>query len=177
MPYITHDEFLKRVETLNSNYWNEGKGYRWDYISYVIDQAQQLGAVRTIEAGASGIPLNSDSYLFDLPEHDLNIIPYLAFNAPKLTPMMPEPCAPIPDKYYDCFIALQVWEHLDNQAAAFREVMRISKAAILSFPYMWNHGDKRHRGIDDAKIKAWTCGVEPQSVKIIHHRAIYVWKF
>lgn len=176
MPYITHDEFLKRVETLNSNYWNEGKGYRWDYISYVIDQAQKLGAVRTIEAGASGIPLNSDSYLFDLPEHDLNIIPYLAFNAPKLTPTMPESCAPIPDKYYDCFIALQVWEHLDNQAAAFREVMRISKAAILSFPYMWNHGDKRHRGIDDAKIKAWTCGVEPQSVKIIHNRKICLWK-
>lgn len=169
MPYITHDEFLKRVETMNSNYWNEGKGYRWDYISYVIDQAQQLGAVRTIEAGASGIPLNSDSYLFDLPEHDLNIIPYHI--------KIDDGGAPIHDKYYDCFIALQVWEHLDNQAAAFREVMRISKAAILSFPYMWNHGDKRHRGIDDAKIKAWTCGVEPQSVKIIHHRAIYVWKF
>lgn len=173
MPYLTHDEFLKRVETLNSNYWNEGKGYRWDYMAYVIDQAQQLGAVRTIEAGASGIPLNSDSYLFDLPEHDLNMTPYKLYIENEYDNGTHE----APDKFFDLFIALQVWEHIDNQAAAFREVMRISKAAILSFPYMWNHGDKRHRGIDDAKIKAWTCGIEPQSVKIIHHRAIYVWKF
>jgi hypothetical protein len=45
---------------------------------------------------------------------------------------------PIADKQYDLLIALQVWEHLDNkQSRAFREVMRISKAAILSFSYMW----------------------------------------
>ncbi len=44
---------------------------------------------------------------------------------------------PIDDKAYDLFIALQVWEHLERkQKEAFEEVMRTSKAAILSFPYM-----------------------------------------
>lgn len=47
---------------------------------------------------------------------------------------------PIANKQYDLFIALQVWERLDNkQSRAFREVMRVSRAAILSFPYLWDY--------------------------------------
>lgn len=150
-----------------SNYWKEGYKYRWEYMSYAIFQANQLKAEKIIEAGTSGVPLFLDSYLFELPEHDLNVVPY-KFGYEKIE---------IPYKFFDCFIALQVWEHLDNQSEAFREVMRISKSAILSFPYKWNHGDKRHRGINAEKIKQWTCGVEPVSIKIINQRAIYIWRF
>jgi len=164
--YLTHKQYLARIANMNSKYWNEGKSYRWIYMQYVIQQLQIMGAVKTIEAGCSGIPLNSNSYLFDLPLHDLNVFPYYFYNE-----------GAIPDKYYDCFIALQVWEHLDRQAEAFKEVMRISKNAILSFPYKWNFGDKRHRGITGEKIDKWTCGVKPVSIKIINHRAIYVWEF
>lgn len=167
--YLTHTAYLNRIANMNSKYWNEGKKYRWQYMSYVIDALQIMGAKKTIEAGASGMPLNSDSYMFDYPQHDLNKIPYaMKTDSGGII---------IPDKHFDAFLALQVFEHLDRQAEAFKEVMRISKAAILSFPYKWTWGDKRHRGIDGKKIEKWTCGVEPVSIKIINHRAIYIWKF
>lgn len=166
MTWLTHKTFIDRVEKSNSNYWKEGKVYRWEYMSYVIEQARTLGGNKIIEAGASGMPLNDESFLFDLPFYDLN-------------KPFPDILTPV-DAYhnrYDIFIALQVWEHLDNQASAFQEVMRISKSAILSFPYKWKHGDSRHRNIDDEKISAWTCGVEPISIKHIKNRVVYVWRF
>lgn len=182
--YLTHQAYLNRIANMNSKYWNEGKKYRWQYMSYVIDALQIMGAKKTIEAGASGMPLNSDSFLMDYPEYDLNKIPYKIIISEKIKiqsgemEKITEVYSPYAkDKYFDCFIALQVWEHLDRQEDAFREVMRISKAAILSFPYKWTWGDKRHRGIDGKKIEKWTCGVVPEKIKIINHRAIYVFKF
>ena len=76
---------------------------------------------------------------------------------------------PIADKAYDMFIALQVWEHLDGkQTRAFREVMRVSKKAVLSFPYHWEGGiadkpsHRAHRDIDMELIRDWTLGIEPK---------------
>lgn len=58
------------------------------------------------------------------------------------------PC-PIEDKAYDLLIALQVWEHLEGkQQDVFKEVMRVSKMAILSFPYKWKTSCPIHSGID-----------------------------
>jgi hypothetical protein len=166
--YLTRDEFLKRVEQSGSKYWQEGKNYRWQYMSYVIDILREMfpNGGRFCEAGASGILLYEDSCNFEYPQHDLNKIPYRILGGHV-----------IPDNFFDCFVALQVWEHLDNQAVAFREVMRIAKSAILSFPYKWTWGDKRHKGIDGKKIEKWTCGVVPEKIKIINHRAIYTFKF
>lgn len=172
--YLTHVEFLKRVEASNSKYWQEGKSYRWTYMDFVIQQLKQIcpDDSKLIEAGTSGMPLSDCSTLYEYPECDLNLIPYM--------------CKPYLDQdvtmkigsgYFDCFCALQVWEHLDNQAAAFNEVMRISKSAILSFPFKWKWGDARHRGIDGKKIEQWTCGVVPSEIRIINHRAIYRWEF
>lgn len=169
--YLTHKSFLSRVANSGSKYWSEGKNYRWQYMSYVIDCLKIMGAWDICEAGTSGIPLNNLSHQIESDEknivnpvgiiHDLNIFPYPVKHISK----------------FDAFVALQVWEHLDNQAQAFREVMRISRAAILSFPYRWTGGDKRHKGIDEKKINGWTCGIKPISIKIINHRAIYVWRF
>lgn len=160
MSFLNRETFLKKVKELNSNYWNEGKDYRWEYMSYVIEEAEKLNPKKIIEAGASDMPLNDESFLFNYPKYNLDKVPY-----------------DFKDKEFDLFIALQVWEHLNNQAEAFREVMRISKNAILSFPFQWKHGDKRHRGIDKARIKQWTCGVEPVKVKLIKDRIVYVWRF
>jgi len=170
MAYLTRETFLQRVEQSGSKYWQEGKNYRWQYMSYVIDQLKIIcpDDSKLIEAGTSGMPLSDRSFLYEYPEYDLNVIPF-KINGEK-----------IPDKYYTAFCALQVWEHLDNQERAFKEVMRISKSAILSFPYKWPKGkghDKRHIGIDGKKISQWTCGVKPESIKIINRRAIYTWRF
>jgi hypothetical protein len=160
MDYLTHEQFLERVEKSQSRYWREGASYRWKYMERAIFHMQRLGAEKIIEAGASGMPLCHGSFLFDFPKYDLNITPY-GFE----------------DKSFDVFVALQVWEHLDNQPQAFAEVMRISRAAVLSIPYMWTHGDARHRGIDDKKIAEWTLGEKPEIIETIGSRKLYVWQF
>jgi len=167
MSYLTRDEFLKRVEASGSKYWQKGKNYRWQYMSYVIDILKEIcpDDSKLIEAGTSGMPLSDKSFLYEYPEYNLDVTPFKKDGER------------IKTHEFDCFVALQVWEHLDNQAAAFNEVMRISKSAILSFPYKWTWGDARHKGIDGKKIEQWTCGIVPESIKIINHREVYVWKF
>lgn len=170
--YLTHKSFLKKVEQSRNRYWNEGKNYRWEYMSFVIDNLRKLcpDDSKLIEAGTSGMSLSDKSYLYEYPESDLNKIPFRLKTVKE----------PFDDKIFDCFVALQVWEHLDNQSAAFCEVKRISKAAILSFPYKWPAGrghDARHVGIDDKKIKEWTCGIEPDKTKVINNRMVAIWIF
>jgi hypothetical protein len=177
LTYLTHKSFLEKVDASNSKYWQEGKNYRWQYMGYCIEQLKTIcpDDSKLIEAGTSGMPLSDRSYLFEFPKHNLDIFPYMTCGSES-----GDLCGTIPDKYFDCFVALQVWEHLDNQERAFKEVMRISKSAILSFPYMWPKGkghDARHIGIDDRKIKQWTCGVKPEKTKLINNRMVYVWKF
>jgi len=167
--YLTEKTFYKKVKSLNSKYWNEGAIYRWKYMREVIKIMRSVGAVNTLEMGCSQIPLNSTSYLIDINKlhlvtkrgklYDLNKTPY-----------------PFPDKTFDCAVALQVWEHLDSQFKAFNELCRISKNVILSFPYNWNHGDARHRGIDDDKIALWTGGLWPETTIQIKDRKIYFWR-
>lgn len=178
MSYLTSATFTAAVARLNSKYWNEGGKYRWLYMSYVIDQLKRLKVrqSRLCEAGASGMPLSSESYRMDQPRFDLNVTPFW----PSDWPVTARDSKMWPDNWFDAFVALQVWEHLDKQAEAFREVMRISKYAILSFPYKWPRGkghDKLHVGIDDRVIARWTCGVKPVEKKLIHHRMVITWKF
>lgn len=180
MSYLTRDEFLKRVEASNSKYWQEGKNYRWQYMSSVIDILKEIcpDDSRLIEAGTSGMPLSDRSFLYEYPEYNLDVTPFkINLNKEPIFPGTSCPPIRIRNYEFDAFVALQVWEHLDNQSAAFSEVMRISKSAVLSFPYKWTWGDPRHKGIDGKKIEKWTCGVKPESIKIINHRAIYVFKF
>lgn len=170
--YLTQRKFIMRVKALNMPYWTEGlkKMYRWEYMKYCIDLMKDIGAVNTLEMGTNFIPLNSSSYLFELEKK------YLVNKRGKVQDLNHTPYK-IPNKHFDCATALQVWEHLDNQQSAFLELVRISKNVILSFPYMWNHGDKRHRGIDDEKIFEWTCGIEPDHIHKIKSRIIYLWRF
>ena len=177
MAYLTRETFLQRVEQSGSKYWQEGKNYRWQYMEYVISILKEIcpDDSRLIEAGTSGMPLSDVSTLYEYPERDLNIVPYMTCIEDE-----PETAVRIPNYCYDAFVALQVWEHLDNQSAAFQEVMRIAKSAVLSFPYKWPAGkghDARHVGIDGKKIEKWTCGVVPEQIRIINHRAIYHWRF
>jgi hypothetical protein len=72
------------------------------------------------------------------------------------------------------------------QANVFKEVMRVSKNAILSFPYMWGEHTgcpthNCHYQIDREIIKKWTCGVEPIEIADAQHksgiRTVYRWEF
>ena len=158
--FLTHESFLRRVKELNSDYWNEGKYYRWDYMLVAIKMMEDIGAADICEAGASGMPLNDDSFLMDYPKFDLDKTPY-----------------PLKDKSFDCFTALQTWEHLYYPVAAFDEVKRISKNCILSVPYKWKHGDAQHQGIDINKILEWTSGLSPDKSVIVKDRIVCLWRF
>ena len=64
-----------------------------------------------------------------------------------------------------------------RQQEAFAEVMRISKNALLSFPYKWNQPGNVHHGIDENKINVWTLGVEPKKVEKSGTRILYLFNF
>ena len=89
---------------------------------------------------------------------------------------------PIKDKYYDLTIATQVWEHLDDPCTAFAELKRVSKFAILTFPYLWNGSDKIHRNITKEKIDNWTLNTSFLCEKIFNaqeerKRIMRIYKF
>jgi len=100
MAYLNYKKLKQKVRALNLPYWNEGYRYRWEYMSAVIEIMKKCGN-NTLECGAYFMPLNDTSYQIELEKRflvtgrgiirDLNEIPY-----------------PIPDKNFDCAVALQV---------------------------------------------------------------------
>lgn len=164
---------------------------RWEYFKEVLKVIQNEKVKNVIELGPGLLPIVRNSDVIMNPEEDAfgspNEIRGKVFNFDATTKPWP-----IDDKQYDLFIALQVWEHLDNkQSRAFREVMRISKMAILSFPYHWEGGEEKpshraHRSIDREIIEDWTLNIKPEKIIEISRtgpefskgpRIIYFWKF
>lgn len=165
---------------------------RWAYFSKVTEIISEQNDInKVLELGPSFMPVVKDCDIMVKPgtdnwgrpiteapkeyNHDATVMPW-----------------PIIDKEYDMFVALQVWEHLaGKQKEAFSEVMRISKMAVLSFPYMWdcpinNANYPEHHMIDEKIIADWTLNIEPVKVIKIPRtgervskgpRIIYFWKF
>jgi len=126
---------------------------RWKYFKKVIGIINRESFKCVLELGPYKQPIVHGSDIMDIRadftnltyEHDATNIPW-----------------PIEDKKYDLFIALQVWEHLENKKQdAFNEVMRISKMAILSFPLNWNCPGDCHHGITKKDIAEWTLNTVP----------------
>ena len=161
----------------NLDYW-KSFDIRWKYMSFVIDTIKELGIIENIlEIGTNGLPLVKTSAQLELFEknftnekriiHDLNTFPF-----------------PFKDKQFQLSVALQVWEHLEDQIKSFQELKRISKNIILSFPYKWtNKQDKKHYNIDENIISNWTLN-QPYSFRHIvtsekgccGSRIIYLWE-
>ena len=164
--FLTSTAFLAKVKELNSDYWNEGKSYRWEYMSAAISILEEIGAKQILEAGTSGIPLCNESSVIEYPKFDLDKTPYKTDGGIE-----------IPDKIFDAFCALQTWEHLKEPVKAFTEVKRISKNCILSVPYNWKHGDAQHQNIDMNRILEWTSGLAPDKTVIVRDRIVCLWRF
>lgn len=164
---------------------------RWDYYGPVIDMVKGIAPTSVLEIGPGKQTLVKQCDVMVKPEDDYwgkperNIGMLYAHDAT-------EKPWPIADKKYDLVIALQVWEHLDNkQSRAFREAMRISRMAILSFPFMWNcpkdnANYPQHHLIDKELIGDWTLNIAPKQVIEIPRsgegvskgpRLIYFWRF
>lgn len=171
-----------------------GKYYqgRWAYFSEVVEIIKgQKDINRVLELGPSFMPVVKDCNIMLKPEIDNWGRPITKASSEYLHDATEIPW-PVNDKEYDLFIALQVWEHLaDKKKEAFKEVMRISRSAILSFPYMWdcpvdNANYPEHHMIDEGIIAEWTLDVKPvKAVRIPRTgeqvskgpRIIYFWRF
>lgn len=142
---------------------------RWNYLRKVIRLVEDESPKKVLELGPRSLTIVKGSDTMDFHSHgqkltymhDAKIIPW-----------------PVQDKEYDMFIALQVWEHLDGrQEEAFREVMRTSRTAILSFPYKRHFPGDCHHGIDEKKIEEWTMGVIPEKVTRVGPVIVYFFRF
>jgi len=90
---------------------------------------------------------------------------------------------PFPDKAYDLFVALQVFEHLGTrQPEAFLEVRRVARNAILSLPIDWVMADPRncHHLVTHERVLGWFAPVVPTKVVVGNaghrKRLIYVFE-
>jgi len=179
--YLCRTALINKVEKLNDNYWLKTWEGRWKYMYPVINELKVINPRTILEIGAYKINLTDISDNMDLEVEYLDI---RNFSNKKYIQDATNLPWNIPDKYYDAVVALQVFEHFENnkQSEVFNEIKRVSKNAILSFPYMWNKPtDPMHHMINDNKIKEWTNNTKPEKTIIINHtsrkRIIYVFKF
>lgn len=174
--YLTYDSFINKVEFLLDKYWYDSKEDRWEYMQEAIEQLKIINPKTIIEIGVNRISLTNFSDIIDFKlscvDETSNGKMYI-FDASKV------PYSTIKDKQYDCFVALQVLEHLPpNQHLVFKEIKRISKSAIISLPYMWNcPEDPTHHQIDIAKIMEWTNYENPVFIQLKKNRILLVYKF
>lgn len=142
---------------------------RWGYYRLALGFAGCPESV--VELGPHRLPLFPAGDTMDVNpalaptyRHDARVLPW-----------------PVEDGRYDLFVALQVWEHLGaSQAIAFREVMRVAKRAILSFPFTWDcPDDPVHHAIGREKIREWTCGIPWRALVFSPDglRAVCYWEF
>ena len=90
---------------------------------------------------------------------------------------------PFPDKAYDLFVGLQVFEHLGTrQPDAFREVRRVARNAILSLPIDWVMANPRncHHQLTNERVLSWFAPIVPTRVEVgnggHHKRLLYVFE-
>jgi hypothetical protein len=187
MNMMTEADFHALLQTQRGEYYRG----RWAYFSEVIRIVSALPAQRALEIGPGLLPVVKDADVILSPQEDAFGTPD-TFAGTKIVHDVTVSPWPIKDKEYDLVVALQVFEHLDNkQSRAFREVMRISRWGILSFPYMWTGGEEKpshraHRDIDRQLIRDWTLNVQPKEIVEIPRtgpefskgpRLIYFWEF
>lgn len=169
MQIMTSEDFeaVKNASPLAERYF---KG-RWVYMNRVAEIVRRENPQTILEIGATDRPIALGCDNMDLADnkpfpltyiHDATEVPW-----------------PIADNQYDMVIAMQVFEHLvGKQQQAFKEVMRVSKSAILTFPDRWHCPGDCHHNITPQIVQDWTLGVLPQEViETSVRRVVYYWKF
>lgn len=156
------------------SYW---KG-RWDYMWLVIDMAKRENPRSILEIGPWSRPL------FRGPGCCTMGMDQAAKMLPKELTYWHDATKPWPvsDKRFDLCVATQVWEHLKGgQQAAWAQVRRCCRAAILSLPYRWNcPSDPIHHMVTDGQIAEWTQHCEPVDALVLPgppQRWIGLWRF
>jgi hypothetical protein len=132
--YLTKDEFYAKAKELEGGHWlPQTLDTRWDYHKRVVELLRSFNikdAQRVLEMGTMGMTCIKGSHTIDYAErwnfpgktpnyiHDARVFPW-----------------PMPDKKYDVFIALRVFQHLAPvQRECVLEAMRVAKKVIIVVP-------------------------------------------
>jgi hypothetical protein len=141
---------------------------RWDYTSVACDVAGELigrhGLSSALELGPHIRSIVVGADVMDLrAQPDLEAEGRLLVHNATVLPW------PAADESYGLFVALQVFEHLgDRQSAAFGEVCRIARHAIISLPIDWEMDDPTniHHQISNERALSWFAPVVPSRVEV-----------
>jgi hypothetical protein len=162
---ITYQEYQNYIDQYYKN-------TRWNYYQTAIQLIHQLNPqepTQVLELGSRKFSLVKNCHTMEISNEYHPTFLYDATQTPW----------PIQNKQYQVFIALQVFEHLNNsQPQVFQEISRISNFAILSFPYLWNcPKDPTHHNISQEKISHWTNQHKPQESTLVHNRLVQLFRF
>ena len=145
-----------------SPYYRGRQGYLGAAAWIASDLIERFGVSTALELGPNVRPLMSGADVMDRVERSrLEACGQVMLHDATTTPW------PIPGERYDLFVALQVFEHLgSSQRAAFAEVRRVARHAIISLPIEWEMDDPRnpHHGITHERVLSWFAPTEPTSV-------------
>jgi hypothetical protein len=139
---------------------------RWTYTAVALAQAADLirrrGLQTALELGAPVRPVIIGAAVMDItarPELDPSVA--ITVHDAKRVPW------PYPDRAFDLFVGLQVFEHLgDRQPEAFREVRRVARHAVISLPIDWVMADptNKHHQIPHERVLSWFAPIVPTRV-------------
>lgn len=183
LEFISHDDFIglgrQHLENNPLDKYGNYVGYwkdlddRWAYHKRVIEIIQQSGksSSSALELGSMGISVVKNGHTMDYDKH----IGYY----PELQPHYIHDARnlpwPIPNKYYDWFIALRVFHHLAPfQKQCFHEARRIAKNVILVVPNELPPGG----GVPNSPevFVEWGDGIPPTAVEDVgRFGMLYAW--
>lgn len=166
---VTYQDYL---QALDKNPYYSG---RWGYYEEAIKQGIERQPKSGLELGVWSFPLFKNSTVMGL---ETGARPGTVTHDAKLSPW------PFSDKQFDLFMALQVWEHLEGcQQAAFKEVQRVARRAVISVPLLWRCADPTdmHHQLTLETFDQWWSPVTPTKLIVMPpwgtKRAIYVFDF
>ncbi|HEX5466176.1 MAG TPA: hypothetical protein VFW92_05810 [Candidatus Limnocylindrales bacterium] len=141
---------------------------RWGYMSLAGKIAAQLIEDHKLETALELGP-HIRPLIVGADVMDLRVTPDLQCEGRVIIHDATETPWPFEDKAYGLFVGLQVFEHLGTgQAAAFSEVRRVARHAIISLPIDWEMDDPRnvHHMLSDEKALSWFAPVVPTRVEL-----------
>lgn len=176
LEYLTIDECEEIAQRCGSGHWDcTPLARRWDYHQKAIDILKCLALdtpEQILELGTMGGSLVKGSHTMDYDKrwnfpgknptylHDATKIPW-----------------PVPDKKYEAFVALRVYQHLvPVQQACFLEARRISKRVVIVVPSEYNNKVlPESKGITYEEFYRWNNQVSPSLAAQTQMGDLYFW--
>ena len=157
---LRHDEIVRLAAS--ASYYRDRVGYLDAAANAAADLIARHQLTSALELGPNLRPLIVGADIMDIADR-----PALQATGRRIIQDATAAPWPAADRSYDLFVALQVFEHLGSgQAAAFAEVRRVARHAIVSLPIDWEMEDPRncHHRLSREKVLGWFAPVAPTRI-------------